>query len=193
MAPTDDRPLNVLASVGLALGGVFGLAGTLAPESHLQSTAWAIDGVALVVAAALLACKFFRKGSEFVAAGFLVFAVGQGVILSGAAAGLGESVSSFGAGTALWAAALLLISVPREFARWVRLVGVATSVLFFITAARIFWGERILPTSSPLPFLAYPLFVTTFIGWIWSLLGQGRPAGERDDAPGGRVIQRAHE
>ena len=173
MTPTDDRPLNIVASIGLALGAVFGLAGTFAPAPYLQSTAWAIDGVGLVMATALLAFKFFRRGNDFVAAGFLVFAVGEGVILSGTAAGSVGSVPSFGAGAALWAAALLLISVPREFPLGVRLVGMATSVLFFITAARIFWGERVLPTSSPLPFFAYPLFVMTFIGWIWSLLKEG--------------------
>jgi hypothetical protein len=36
-------------------------------------------------------------------------------------------------------------------------------------AARIFWGEQLLPISAPLPFYAYPVLVMTFIGWIWSL------------------------
>ena len=177
VTPADDRPLSILAAVGLGLGAVFGLAGTFAPQPHWQSVAWAIDGVGLVVAAALLALKFFRRGRDFVASGFLVFAVGEGVILSGTAAGSTGSIPAFGAGAALWAAALLLISAPREFPPWVRVVGIATSVLFFITAARIFWGERVLPTSSPLPFFAYPLFVLTFIGWIRFLLEEGRPAG----------------
>ena len=74
-------------------------------------------------------------------------------MLSGTAAGLIESVPSFAAGTALWAAALLLISIPKEFAIGVRLLGIASSILFAITAARIFWGEQVLPTSSPLPSL----------------------------------------
>ena len=175
MIPINHRPLNVVASIGLALGAVFGLAGTFATQPHLQSTAWAIDGAGLVMATALLTLKYFRKGSDFVGAGFLVFAIGEGVILSGAAAGPEGSVPSFGAGTALWATALLLISIPREFALGVRLIGLATSLLFLITAARIFWGEQVLPTSSPLPFMAYPLFVATFIGWIWSLLREGSP------------------
>ena len=63
----------------------------------------------------------------------------------------------------------------EKFALGVRLIGLATSLLFLITAARIFWGEQVLPTSSPLPFMAYPLFVATFIGWIWSLLREGSP------------------
>ena len=35
------------------------------------------------MAAALLAVKFFRKGNDFVAAGFLVLSIGRAVMLSG--------------------------------------------------------------------------------------------------------------
>jgi hypothetical protein len=42
---------------------------------------------------------FYRKGQDLVAAGFLVFAVGEGIILSGAAMDLTASVPSFGAAT----------------------------------------------------------------------------------------------
>ena len=92
------------------------------------------------------------------------------MLLSGTAATLAESVPSFAAGTALWSAALLLTSVPKEFAGWIRVVGTIAAVLFAIVAARIFWGEQLLPTASPLPFFAYPFLVLTFAGWIWTLL-----------------------
>ncbi len=170
IAPGMKNPLNVVAAIGLALGGVFGLIGTIVTEQNLRAAAWGIDGIGLVVATALLALKFFRKGNDFIAAGFLVFAIGEGVMLSGTAATLVESVPAFAAGTALWSAALLLTSVPKEFAGWVRLVGMIAAVLFAIVAARIFWGEQLLPTSSPLPFFAYPFLVLTFVGWIWTLL-----------------------
>ena len=163
-------PVNVVAAIGLALGGVFGLAGTVVTDQNLRAASWAIDGVALVVATSLLALRFFRKGNDCVAAGFLVFAIGEGGMLSGTAATLAGSVPSFAAGTALWSAALLLTSVPREFAGWIRLVSIVGAILFAITAARIFWGEQVLPTSSPLPFFAYPFLVLTFVGWIWTLL-----------------------
>jgi hypothetical protein len=168
-------PLNVIAAVGLALGAVFGLAGTIVTQPNLRATSWGIDSVGLVMAATLLTLKFFRKGNDLVAAGFLVFAIGEGVILSGTAGSLIGSVPSFAAGTALWATALLLISIPKEFSIGVRLTGIATSILFAITAVRIFWGEQLLPTSRPLPFFAYPFLVTTFIGWIWALLGETGP------------------
>jgi hypothetical protein len=162
--------VNTVAVVGLALGGLFGLLGTLVAARNLQSAFWAIDGVGLVVATALLALKSFRKGNDVGAAGFLVFAIGEGVMLAGTAGPVVGSVPSFAAGTALWSAALLLTSVPSEFGGWVRGVGLISSVLFAITAARIFWGEQVLPSASPLPFFAYPFIVLTFIGWIWALL-----------------------
>ena len=164
------NPPNVAAAIGLALGGVFGMLGTMVAERNLQAAFWAVDGVGLVVATALLAMRFFRTGNDVVAAGFLVFTIGESVMLAGTAESLAGSVPSFAAGSALWSAALLLTSVPKEFASWIRLVGTVGAILFAITAARIFWGEQVLPTTSPLPFFAYPFLVLTFAGWIWTLL-----------------------
>src|SRR6266478_4240396 len=124
IGPNMKSPENVVAAIGLALGGVFGMVGTVVTERNLQAASWGIDGVGLVVATSLLTLKFFRKGNDLVAAGFLVFAIGEGVMLSGTAASLAESVPAFAAGTALWSAALLLTSVPKEFASLVRLVGI---------------------------------------------------------------------
>jgi hypothetical protein len=164
------NPTNVAAAIGLALGGVFGMLGTMVAERNLQAAFWAVDGLGLVVATALLALRFFRTGNDVVAAGFLVFTIGESVMLAGTAESLAGSVPSFAAGSALWSAALLLTSVPKEFASWIRLVGTVGAILFAITAARIFWGEQVLPTTSPLPFFAYPFLVLTFAGWIWTLL-----------------------
>ena len=85
------------------------------------------------------------------AGGFLVFAIGEGVLLSSAAADPESSVPSFAAGITLWGTALLLVSVPRLFALPVRIIGVVSAILFILTAARIFMGEQLLPTSTPLP------------------------------------------
>lgn len=161
--------INVVAMVGLALGGAFGLAGAAVTQPNLQAFLWAIDGAGLVMAAALLTVKYLRKGNDTVAGGFLVFAIGEGVLLSGPAAGPAGSIPSFAAGTALWGTALLLISIPRLFAGPIRILGVVSALLFLITAARIFWGELLLPTATPLPSYAYPFLVATFIGWIWAL------------------------
>jgi hypothetical protein len=166
--PPNSR--DSIAAIGLGVGAVFGLAGTLVAQAPLRQAFWGIDGIALVVAASLLTVKFSKKGSDCVAAGFLVFAIGESLLVSGTAAGLEGSVPSFGGGVGLWAAALLLTSVPREFANWVRMVGIIAAVLFGIVAGRIFWGEQLLPTATPLPFFAYPFLVMTFVGWIWTLV-----------------------
>lgn len=42
--------LDTIASLGLAIGGAFGLAGTFVASAPLRETLWTIDGVALVVA-----------------------------------------------------------------------------------------------------------------------------------------------
>jgi len=146
------------------------MAGTFAPSAPLRGLAWGVDGVALVMASALLTLVFHRKGEDLVAAGFLVFAVAEGLILSGAAMGLAASVPSFGAGTSLWALVLVLISIPRVFPPLVRLLGLFAAVLFGVTAVRIFAGIPVMPTKAPLPFYAYPVLVATLAGWIWTLV-----------------------
>jgi len=97
--------------VGLAFGAVFGLAGTFVTEPNLQSTLWAIDSCGLILACALLTLKFFRKGSDIVAAGFLVFAVGEAAMLSETSANEPTMIPAFAAGTGLWATSLMMISI----------------------------------------------------------------------------------
>jgi hypothetical protein len=163
------RSVNVVAIIGLALGSVFGLAGAAVTQPNLQAFLWAIDSAGLVMATALLALKYFLSRNDIVAGGFLVFAIGEGVLLSGTAAGPAGSIPSFAAGTTLWATALLLISIPKLFALPIRILGIASAILFIVAAARIFWGEHLLPTATPLPSFGYPFLVATFIGWIWTL------------------------
>jgi hypothetical protein len=169
----SDWGLRVVAATGLAVGAVFGMVGTFAPSASLRGLAWGIDGVGLVMAAALLTVIFYREEQDLVASGFLVFAIGEGIILSSAAMDLAASVPSFGAGTSLWALALLLISIPRVFPIAVRLLGLFAAVLFGVTALRIFAGVHVTPLTTPLPFYAYPVLVATLIGWIWALVKAG--------------------
>jgi hypothetical protein len=166
----SNTSVDRIAAGGLLVGAVFGLAGTFVGSKHLQASLWAIDSAALVIATSLLTLRAFRAGADVVAAGFLVFAIGEGVLLSGTAAGPAASVPAFAAGTALWAAALALISAPPLLPWWVRGLGGGAAGLFAITAGRIFAGEALLPTSSPLPFFAYPFLVATLLGWAWVVL-----------------------
>ncbi len=162
--------LNRIACLGLALGGVFGMAGSMVAAANLRAAFWALDAVGLVVATSILALSYFRKDKQAVAAGFFVFAIGEGVMLSGTASSLEASVPAFAAGTALWSAALLLTSAPKEFILWTRLTGFVAAILFAVTAAQIFWGVALTPITRPLPMFGYPFLVLTFGGWIWTLL-----------------------
>ena len=149
------------------VGSVLGMAGTFAPSASVRGLLWGLDGTALVVASALLTIHYFRKGNDVVAAGFLVFAVGQALILSTAAMDLAASGPVLGAGAGLWAASLFLLSAPRVAALWVRIVGMVAGALFLVVAIRFFMGQALTALSEPLPYFAYPFLVATLVGWAW--------------------------
>jgi hypothetical protein len=171
-----NTQVNRIAAGGLALGALFGLAGTLVTDDLVRQVFWAIDGVGIVVATALLAVRFARIEEECVSAGFLVFALGETLLVGGVAGGLERSVPSFGGGVALWAAGLVLIGLRPVFAWWVRATGFVAAVLFAVVAGLIFSGTPLLPTASPLPFFGYPFLVLAFVGWIQALLGRNANA-----------------
>ncbi len=161
---------RILTVIGLAVGGLLGMAGSMVAQQNLRSFLWAIDGVGVIVATCLLAIRYFRKGNDCVAAGFLVYAIGEAVMLGGTAGSLEASVPSFAAGTALWSAGLLLTGAPREFRLWIRTASMVAGILFAITSLKIFWGQLVTPIARPLPYFAYPILVLTFAGWIWTVL-----------------------
>src|SRR4029453_5516549 len=110
----SNRTKNLVASVGLAFGAVFGLAGTMVTDPNLQSTLWAIDSCGLILACALLTLNFYRKGNDFFAAGFLVFTIGESVMLSETSANVPTMIPAFAAGTALWAVFLFFFIFTRH-------------------------------------------------------------------------------
>ena len=167
---TMKTGLKVVVCVGFALGAVLGLAGTIVASRSARELCWGVDGVGIVVAASILVLTYFKQEKVAVASGFLVLAIAESVILSGTAASLEASIPSFAAGTALWAAALLMTSIPREFVVWARVTGVIGGALFAITAIRIFLGTPLTALARPLPFVAYPFFVLTMAGWIWKVM-----------------------
>jgi FtsH-binding integral membrane protein len=97
----NDRQTRNTASIALIIGAIFGMAGSFLPSASYRGLAWGLDGVGLVLASALLTVYFFRKGYEGAAAGFFMFAIGEGFILSCSASNLDEDISSFAAGTSL--------------------------------------------------------------------------------------------
>ena len=165
-----QKPLRVATLAGLALGAVLGMAGTLVSSASLRAELWAIDGTALVVATVVLGLYFLRQGCDGVAAGFLVYAIGEAVMLGGTANTLAASVPAFAAGAALWGAGLGLTSWPPVMPLWSRLAGAVAAILFELTSLRIFAGAVLTPLSKPFPYFAYPFLVLTFAGWFWKTL-----------------------
>ncbi len=169
----NDRALRVIAACGLVLGTVLGIAGTFA-SPPMRGLAWGLDGTALVVASALLTLHHFRKGQDLVAAGFIVFAIGQALVLSGAIMDPGDVVASFATGAGLWAAGLTLISAPAVMPGLVRILGLISAVLFAIVALQVFTGTPLTSTARPLPLFAYPFFGATLLCWAWVYLREPR-------------------
>ena len=160
----------VLAPICLILGALLGLTGSFIPSASLRGLAWGLDGAALVTAGALLVIHHFRQGNDGVAAGFLVFTVGQGLVLSGSAMSLEASAPLFAAGASLWAVSLVMVSAPRIFPAAVRISGFIAALLFAAMSLQIFAGKALTPLSQPLPFFAYPFLVVTLLGWAWACL-----------------------
>ncbi len=173
----DGTRLRRLASVLLVVGAALGMAGSFAPSAALRGLAWGVDGVSLIVASVCLCIWHLRQGDQLLASGFLVFAIGEGLIVSSSAMTLEASAPSFGAGCGLWGASLAMISASRVLPMPVRLLGWVTAALFWIVALQIFSGAQLTPLSAPLPFFAYPFFAATLIGWAWVHLRGGKPIG----------------
>jgi hypothetical protein len=163
----SDSQLRLIAAIGLVVGAVLGIAGTFAPSAALRGLAWGLDGTALIIATALLTVLHVRHGNDLAAAGFLVFVVGEALILSGAAMALEASSPSFAAGVGLWAASLVLVSVSDSMPILVKGVGFLAAILLTVVAVQIFMGGALTPLSKPLPFFAYPFLAATLLGWAW--------------------------
>ena len=188
MAAIMQKRLKVVVLAGLFLGAVLGMAGTLVSSPILRDELWAIDSTALVVSTVVLALYFFRQGCDAVAAGFLVYAIGEAVMLGGTASPLAASVPAFAAGTALWAAGLALTSGPPVMPIWSRGSGAVAAILFGYTSLRIFAGMPLTPLSRPFPYFAYPFLVLTFAGWFWKTASTGE-SGTGKPLPGARWPQ----
>jgi hypothetical protein len=167
-AVMSETRLRLLAASGLVVGAVLGMVGTFAQSASLRGLAWGLDGIALVFATALLTVHHVRRGNDVVAAGYLIFVVGEGLIVSGAAMDLVASTPSFAAGAGLWATSLAIVSAANAMPRVVKGVGFIGSLLFAVVAVQMFSGRALTPLSEPLPFLAYPFLAATLFGWAWA-------------------------
>ena len=164
---------NIIAIIGLALGAIFGIAGSNVSDPNLISSFYAISSIGIITAAGLLCIKFLRHGDDNLAIGFLLFAIAEASMNVGTAAGEIDGIPSFGAGMALYVPALCFIGCAKYFPAWVKYAGFAASVPFAYAAATIFSGGHI-TSSSPVVGIAYGLLVLTFIGWTITFIQEIR-------------------
>lgn len=153
-----------IASIGLIIGTVFGISGSIFTEpAVLQIILYEISSLALVSSTTFLGIKFLREKKDFIATGFFLFAIGEAVMTSGMPLGQIGGQPAFGAGIALYVPALLFISIPKVFPLVVRFTGLAACIPFTIVSAKIFLGQQVLSTE-PLPGAGYGLLSLTLLG-----------------------------
>ncbi|MCB0706557.1 MAG: hypothetical protein KDC34_14685 [Saprospiraceae bacterium] len=158
---SSNQIQNIIV-VGLAIGAILGMGGSMVKDPNMQTLLYEISSLGLVVATVLCFGKYYREQAELVAAGFLIFAMGETAMSVG-------TQEAFGAGMALYVPALLLISYPNKFPLLVRITGGLASIPFAIAAFKIMMGEDV-PSTSLFPSIGYGLFTVTIIGWIWTIL-----------------------
>ena len=163
-----DHRLRLIAAAGLVIGALLGMAGSFAPTAALRGLAWGIDGTAIVIASALLVVHHLRDGDELLAAGYLVFLVGESFMVASSAMDLVAGAPTFAGGAALWAVGLALVSLSPAIPTFVRATGGIAAALLAVSALRIFGGAALTPLSQPLPFFAFPFLAATLIGWAWT-------------------------
>src|SRR5262245_59689659 len=100
----DARTMKMIQAIGLVTGVLVGLMGVFVSTTSVRGILWGLDGVCLVLSGGLLAVIHFRKNNDLMAAGFLVFTIGQSLILGTAAMYVSDGSALFAAGTSLWSA-----------------------------------------------------------------------------------------
>jgi hypothetical protein len=165
-----ERSIVITAATGLFVGCLLGMAGSVVPIDTFRNLTWATGSAGIILASVLLTVFYFRKGYDTMAAGFIILAIGESMVFSSSATNLDDNFSSFGAGSLLWALAIGVLSLQKLFPLWVRFTGIIGAILFAAASILILTGQHVNPLTKPLPFLAYPFYAATLIGWAWSLL-----------------------
>jgi hypothetical protein len=178
-----EKSIIVTSVTGLLVGCILGVAGSVVPSDSFRNLAWATGSAGIIVASGLLAIFYFRKGYDIVAAGFLILALGESVVFSSCATSPGDNIPSFGAGSFLWALSIAILSLQKFFPLIVRFTGIVAALLFASVSVSIFTGQQVNALTKPFPFLAYPFYAATLVGWVWTLLRKysiSRPGFYRD-------------
>lgn len=172
--------LPALASISLVVGGLLGLVGSspLPPFAALPGASMARRSLSVfccsrcITTNAATSCwRLALFPSSAVKPWW--FPVSPSIL----ALPLLPSEPAFGAGVALWAAGLALVSAAAVMPASVRITGAGASLLFAAAVARqIHGGIALTPLSRPSPFTADPFPVLTLFGWAWVHVRSARKA-----------------
>ena len=165
----NSPTLTRLAILGLLLGCVLGIAGSAATSNSFRNLAWAVDSAGLMMAGILLSIFYFRKALDLVAGGFALFSLAQAMVFLSCATALDNNIPGFAAGSFMWAVSIGFISTQNVFPLFVRITGCIAALLFGIAAVQLFTGQLLNPLSQPLPFIAYPFYAATLLGWAFTI------------------------
>jgi hypothetical protein len=163
----NDPRLRIVAPSGLVIGAVLGMAGTFVASDSLRGLLWGLDGIALIVASALLTIHHFRRGHDLVAAGIPGLRRGRVADSGWRCHGSRSQCSPVWGRNWSVAASLTMVSASAVMPPWVRGTAVIAGLLFAVAAVQIFTGRALTPLSQPLPFFAYPFLAATLFGWAW--------------------------
>lgn len=156
---------RILIAAGLALFALMGVGANFLPASPAVDVAHGISNLSLIMAGALWAIQFARRGYDIVAVGFAVLALATGVIVSGGTPADAGGEAAFAGGAALYALALPLICLPAALPAWTRIVGALAAVPFGVHVL-LWWLGDSPPSSGPFAGIGYMLLVVTVVGWI---------------------------
>ncbi len=165
-APARQR---ILIAAGFALFALTGVGANFLPAGPAVDVAHGISNLSLIMAGALWATQFARRGYDIVAVGFAVLALATGVIVSAGTPADAGGEAAFAGGAALYALALPLICLPTALPAWTRVVGALAAVPFGVHAL-LWWLGDAPPSSGPFAGIGYMLLVVAVVGWIVTVL-----------------------
>lgn len=170
--------MRLIVTVGFAIGALLGMGGSFLPPGDLQHNAWFVSSAGLVVGLVLLAGRMTTEGRDQTAAGLVVLALAEVVLMTMAGSMRPETVFAHGVG--LYVPGFLLVAASDRYPVWVRVVNVLTAVAFAAHWVLHVTGGHA-PVNGPAAGVGYGLFVASLVGWtvdVWRLpAGRARPSG----------------
>ena len=160
-----NTQVNRPASIGLAIGVIFGMSGIPFTDPTISTILFNISGVGLTTGVALLAMRYLSEQKLFLATGFLLFAIGECALTLSAASDKATADSAFAGCMLFYFIGYLLIISRKYFPLWTRITALISALVFLVTASRFYLGYGISP-QDPLPGMAYGFLSITLLGWI---------------------------